>query len=234
MHPILFHAGPYPVFSYGVFITLGLIVLYAIALVPARRAGWEWEQLLPIASGVLVGGVCGMRLSHVVVEPDRFVELLDFYSGATGNIVGLVVGGYLGGTVVQKSLGYPAMGNYYAPAMAATSVVWRIGCTLGGCCYGQETGLPWAVHLAGADRHPTMVYEGLFNLLLFGVLWRLRRRVTGDNDLLYLYFACYALFRFWLEFIRLYPPVLLGLTGIQVLCLGGLVWQGVYWRQRRV
>lgn len=236
MHPILFYVGSYPIFSYGVCIILGLVVLYAVALIPARRAGWEWEQLLPIASGVLMGGVLGMRLSHLVVEPDRFVELLDFNvlrSGATGNILGLMIGGYLGGTIVQKSLGYPAMGSYYAPAMAATSVVWRVGCTLGGCCYGRETDLPWAIHLAGADRHPTMVYEGLFNLALLGVLWRLRRRITDGNDLLYLYFAVYAFFRFWLEFIRLYPPLVLGLTGIQYICLGILAWQGVRWWQRR-
>jgi phosphatidylglycerol:prolipoprotein diacylglycerol transferase len=237
MHPILFHVGPYPVFAYGVFITLGLIALYAIALVPARRAGREWGHLLPVAAGVLVGGVFGARLSHLVVEPAKFAELLDFYSlfrpGTPGNIVGLMIGGYLGGLAVRESLELPPLGNYYAPALAAASVVWRVGCTLGGCCYGKETALPWAIHLAGADRHPTMVYEGLFNLALFGVLWRLRRRIRGGDELLYLYFASYAFFRFWLEFIRLYPPVALGLTGIQYICLGVLAWQGLRWWRRR-
>jgi phosphatidylglycerol:prolipoprotein diacylglycerol transferase len=239
MHPILFYVGPYPVFSYGVFITLGLITLYTIALVPARRAGWEWKHLLPVAAGVMVGGVFGARLLHLVVEPDRLVELLDFYSlfrpGTPGNIIGLMVGGYLGGLAVRESLELPSLGNYYAPALAAASVVWRVGCTLGGCCYGKEigTGLPWAIHLAGADRHPTMIYEGLFNLALLCVLWRLRRRITGDNELLYLYLAAYTFFRFWLEFIRLYPPVALGLTGVQYICLGVLVWQGLRrWRRR--
>ena len=237
MHPILFYVGPYPVFSYGVFVTLGLMTLYAVALIPARRAGREWEHLLPMAAGVMTGGVFGARLSHLIVEPDRLVELLDFYSlfrpGTPGNIIGLMIGGYLGGLVVRESLELPSLGNYYAPALAAASAVWRVGCTLGGCCYGKQTGLPWAIHLAGADRHPTMIYEGLFNLALFFILWRLRRRLRSDNELLYLYFVAYAVFRFWLEFIRLYPPVALGLTGAQYLCLGILVWQGLRWWRRR-
>jgi phosphatidylglycerol:prolipoprotein diacylglycerol transferase len=237
VHPILFYIGSHPVFSYGVFITLGLIALYAIALASARRAGQEWEHLLPMAAGVLVGGIVGARLSHIILEPDRLIELLDFYSlfrpGTPGNIIGLMIGGYLGGMVVRESLELPSQGNFYAPALAAASVLWRVGCTLGGCCYGTETELPWAVHLAGADRHPTMIYEGLFNLAFFFILWRLRRRFTGDNELLYFYFAGYACFRFWLEFIRLYPPVAFNLTGAQYICLGILVWQGVYWWRRR-
>ena len=238
MHPVLFYIGPFPVFSYGVFILLGLIVLYAVALTLGRCAGFKWEQLVPTALGVGVGGLFGARLSHLIVEPDRLIELLDFYSlfrpGTPDNIIGLMMGGYLGGLVVRHRLGLPSLGNYYALALAAASVVWRIGCTLGGCCYGKETGLPWAIHLAGASRHPTMIYEGLFNLLLLFVLWRLRRHLRDDNELLYLYFIAYAFFRFWLEFIRLYRPVAFGLTGVQVMCLGVLVWQGLRWRRRHI
>lgn len=238
MRPILFYLGPYPVFSYGLFVLLGLGALYTLTLVRARRAGREWDHLIPMALGTGVGGIFGARLSHLLVEPDRLFELLDFFSlfrpGTPGNIIGLMIGGYLGGMVVRYSLGLPSLGNYFAPALAAAGVVWRIGCTLGGCCYGVETGLPWAIHLAGAARHPTMIYEGLFNLAMFFVLWQLRRQVSRENELLYLYFASYAFFRFWLEFIRLYPVVAFGMTGVQLICLGVLLWQGLRLGRRRV
>jgi hypothetical protein len=75
-----------------------------------------------MAMGVVVGGVFGARLSHLIVEPDKFTELADFYSlfrpGTPGNVVGLMVGGYLGGLVVRRSLGLPSLGNYFAPALA--------------------------------------------------------------------------------------------------------------------
>jgi prolipoprotein diacylglyceryltransferase len=51
--------------------------------------------------------------------------------------------------------------------------------------------------------------------------------------LIYLYFATYAFFRFWLEFFSDYPPIVFGLTGVQLLCLAILVWQGIaFWRDR--
>lgn len=143
-----------------------------------------------------------------------------------------MVGAYMGGLVVRRALERPSLGNYYAPAIAAASIVWRIGCTLGGCCFGKETDLPWAMHFADADRHPTMIYEGLFNLVMFFVLWRLRHRMTQENALLHLYLASYASFRFLIEFIRLYPPIAFGLTGIQFICIGILIWLAIWlWRQ---
>lgn len=236
MYPIAFYLGSFPIYSYGICILAGTLMLFGIAAALARRAGRRQDHLLPVALGTLVGAFVGARLSHLLVEPDKAAALLNFYGmlqpGTPGNVIGLMVGGFLGGLAVRRSLDLPSFGNYYAPGLAAGGVCWRVGCAGGGCCYGKETNLPWAVHLAGADRHPTMIYEGLFNLVMFAVLWRLRGRVTRDNELLFLYFAAYAVFRFWLEFLRVYPIVAFGLTGAQFLCLGVLAWLGIYLLRR--
>lgn len=236
MYPIAFRIGSYPVYSYGICVLLGALTLFGLALAQARRAGRRQEQIVPVVLGTLVGAFVGARLTHLLVEPDRAAELLDFYGllqpGTPGNIIGLMLGGFAGGLAVRRSLELPSVGNYYAPALAAASVVWRVGCTLAGCCYGKPTDLPWAIYEDGAYRHPTMAYEGLFNLAMLAILWRLRGRASRDNELLYLYFGAYALFRFWLEFIRIYPRVAFGLTGAQLLCLGILGWLGVYLLKR--
>ncbi|HLA08461.1 MAG TPA: prolipoprotein diacylglyceryl transferase family protein [Anaerolineales bacterium] len=237
MYPVLFYIGSIPIWSYGTFIALGMTLLFAMALLSAQRDGRSWEQLLPMAMGVVAGGVFGARLSHLIVEPDKFGELIDFYSlfrpGTPGNVLGLMVGGYLGGLVVRRSLDLPSLGNYFAPALAAASVMLRIGCVLAGACHGRVTTLPTVIRNASLTENLPPVYDGLFNLAFFLLLWRLRRRVTRDNALLYLYFAAYAFFRFWLEFMADYPPIALGLTGVQFLCLAILVGQGVgLWRER--
>jgi phosphatidylglycerol:prolipoprotein diacylglycerol transferase len=232
MRPILFYIGQVPIFSYGVFILSGVVALFAVALYLGRRANLAWNQLLPIAFGVGAGGVVGARLSHLFVEPAKLTELLDFFSlfrpGTPGNIIGVMIGGYLGGIIVRESLGLPPNGKYYAPAIAVASVIWRIGCTLAGCCYGKETELPWAIFVANAYRHPTMIYEGVFNLVMVFVLWRLYPHFKRDDTLVFFYFACYAIFRFWLEFIRVYPQIAFGLTGVQYLCLGVLIGLGIW------
>lgn len=237
MRPVLFYIGSIPIWSYGTFIALGMITLFTLALMSARRDGRSWEQLWPMAMGVMVGGAFGARLSHLIVEPDKFAELIDFYGlfrpGTPGNTVGLMVGGYLGGLAVRIRLGLPSQGSYYAPALAAASVLWRIGCVLAGACHGRVTTLPAVITNGSLSDNLPPVYDGLFNLMLFLLLWRLRQGVTRDDTLLYLYFAVYAFFRFWLEFISDYPPIAFGLTGVQLLCLTILVWQViVLWRER--
>ena len=238
MHPVLFHIGPVPIFSYGVFVLLGTAVLFAMALTLARHYGRSWEQLWPVALGVLVGGLFGARLSHLIVEPERFDEFANFYAvlrpGTPGNVLGLLIGGYLGGLVMRRRLLLPSSANFYAPALAAAAVLWRVGCTLAGCCYGKETELPWAMWLAGAQRHPTMIFEGLFNLLMFVALCRLLPKVKEDELLLMGYLAAYAAFRFLLEFIRVYPPLAFGLTGIQFLSLAMLLGIGAWFVRRRI
>jgi phosphatidylglycerol:prolipoprotein diacylglycerol transferase len=237
MRPVLFHVGAYPVFSYGVFVLVGMVMLFVMAWLLAREDGRKPENIYPIALGVLVGGFMGARLSHILVEPDKVIELLDFYSlfkpGTAGNILGLMLGGYVGGYAMQISLGLRAIGNYFAPALALASVIWRVGCTLAGCCYGTETDLPWGFTVAGEDHHPTMIYELIFNIILLAVTWRYKNRPEHDTALLYVYFASYTFFRFWLEYIRLYDKVLLGLTGIQVLCVVVWVWLAIWWWQQR-
>jgi phosphatidylglycerol:prolipoprotein diacylglycerol transferase len=236
MYPILFSVGSTLVYSYGVCILLGTVVLFAVVFAQARRAGRPRGEVVPIMLGSLVGSFVGARLSQALLEPEKAETLLNFYGlmqpGVPGNVVGLMIGGFLGGLAVQRSLELPSLGNYYALALAAAQAVWRVGCTLAGCCYGTPTDLPWAIYEEGAYRHPTMVYEGLFNLAILAILWRLRGRLACDNELLYFYFAAYALFRFWLEFIRVYPQVALGLTGAQFLCLASLAGLGIYWWKR--
>ena len=231
MCPVLLYIGSIPIWSYGTFITIGMITLFAMALISARRDGRSWEQLWPMAMGIMVGGAIGARLSHLIVEPDKFAELIDFYSlfrpGTPGNVVGLMVGGYLGGLAVRRGLDLPSLGNYFAPALAAASLLWRVGCVLAGACHGRVTELPAVITNASLTDNLPPVYDGLFNLTLFILLWQLRRRVTRDNALLYLYIAAYAFFRFWLEFISDYPPIAFGLSGVQLLCLAILIWQGI-------
>ena len=111
-------------------------------------------------------------------------------------------------------------------------MLWRSGCVLAGACHGRVTMLPEVITYGNLSDNLPPVYDGLFNLALFLLLWRLRRRVTRDDFLIDLYLAAYAFFRFWLEFISDYPPILFGLTGVQLLCLGILVGQAIALWQR--
>ncbi len=122
----------------------------------------------------------------------------------------------------------------------------RIGCHLSGDGdYGMPTSLPWAaVYSKGTyppsvafrdfpdvvakygvngvvpdtlPVHPTPVYEFLLASALFAILWRLRRNNYPDGRLFMLYFMFFGAARFAIEFIRINPRILFGLSEAQLL-----------------
>lgn len=93
------------------------------------------------------------------------------------------------------------------------------GCQFSGDgCYGRPTTLPWGMYYEWGEMpsllpvHPTPVYDSLFHLLFFLYLVRRWKRGAPDGQTGLLFFAGSAAFCFLLEFIRINPPVALGLT----------------------
>jgi len=75
----------------------------------------------------------------------------------------------------------------------------------------------------GMAIHPTQVYFLLWNLTVFGVLWRLRGRLKPEGSLFLLYLSLYAIGDFGLRFFRAGTPFLFGFQEAQVIGLAALV-----------
>jgi len=89
-----------------------------------------------------------------------------------------------------------------APAAILALAIGRIGCFLGGCCYGRPTALPWGVvfpELGPPARHPLQLYSAGLDLLLARALLR----SSGPPGVVAAR-ACLGLgvVRFLLEFLR--------------------------------
>ena len=68
--------------------------------------------------------------------------------------------------------------------------------------------------------HPAVAYELLMDLIIFGVLLKLRRRIRPDGSVFLLYLVTYSFGRFFLSFLRLDSnTVLLGFNQAQWLSL---------------
>ncbi len=60
-----------------------------------------------------------------------------------------------------------------APAAIVALGIGRIGCFLGGCCWGEPTDLPWGVvfpELGPPARHPLQLYSAALDFVLAGLL----------------------------------------------------------------
>lgn len=94
-----------------------------------------------------------------------------------------------------------------APCIAAGHAIGRIGCFLGGCCYGLPTDLPVGVvfpegslpyaRYGSVPLHPTQLYEAGLLLLIFLVLMTMPRRGAFPR-----YLILYGAGRFLIEFLR--------------------------------
>ncbi len=105
-----------------------------------------------------------------------------------------------------------------APAAAVGYGVGRIGCLLAGDGdYGINTTLPWGVHMAKnalvppnpptALVQPTPIYELLFSLALFWLLWQLGRKSRPVGWLTGVYLVVAGIGRFLVEFVRINPKI---------------------------
>lgn len=225
---------------HGLFVGLGVFAAAIVFLTEARRRDAMNDQSLVAVTGALVGGAIGMRLSGWAEHLDfRFnPTLLQAWEFGARSILGGLLGAYVGVLVAKRIGGYRGKtGDLFAPAVALGMAVGRIGCHLTEAP-GRPTSLPWGVHapattpkcpgcVAGVAMHPSFLYEIAFQLAMFGILLWLRTRVTHPGELFIIYVAGYAMFRFFVEFVRANDTVWLGLTRPQWFLLPSLVVVGL-------
>ena len=144
----------------------------------------------------------------------------------------------------RKKIPFLTIADLAAPSLALAYGIGRIGCHLAGDGdYGIPTNLPWgtnyengtvppSVMFRGSEiaksypngivpdntpLHPTPIYEFLIMLLIFFVLWKLRKKEWPDGKLFTVYLMLAGLERFAVEFIRLNPRLLFGLSEAQLI-----------------
>jgi phosphatidylglycerol:prolipoprotein diacylglycerol transferase len=118
--------------------------------------------------------------------------------------------------------------DLFCPAIPLGYTFGRIGNFINGELYGRVTSVPWGMYFpldyTNQLRHPSQLYEAFFEgIVLFVILWSIRKKVAFDGALFGLYFIGYGAVRFIIEFFR-EPDTQIGLIwGIlsmgQMLCV---------------
>lgn len=117
------------------------------------------------------------------------------------------------------------LADLFAPGAALGIAVGRIGCFLINDHAGAITKMPWGVFWPdGMLRHPVILYEIIFCLMVFFLLLWLEKHQKFQGQLFLNFLALYAAGRFALDFFResagaLADPRLAGLTASQWICL---------------
>ncbi len=180
----------------------------------------------------LIFGVIGARLYHVLTPSPSMAavgiespldyfqnpyQLINFRNGGLG-IYGGLAGGALGLFIYARRARIPVVGwaDLAVVGLALGQVFGRWGNFFNQELYGSPTDLPWAVQIDPEFRlpnysqfshfHPAFLYESLWSLLTFLLLYVLAKRYANrllTGELTALYLILYAIGRTLLEQVRL-------------------------------
>ena len=214
VNPIAFTLGSWSVRWYGVMVALSIIFLVWWAIRFDGKAGYGRDLLLGMAPWAILCGFIGAKLVHVTDDMSYYLD----HPGDILNPGGLAIfGGILGGVLGVwfycrlKDISFAPLADLAAPGIILAQAIGRVGCTINGCCYGKPSSLPWAVTWTnpnseaplGVAVHPTQIYEILWDLMVFAVLWwLLRGRLKPAGSIFAAYLALYSVGSFSIRFLR--------------------------------
>ena len=218
MDPDLVSIGSYDLSWHGLFVVLAVIVGVGWPAYWAKRAGISRDMVYSVALWAVPGGIVGSRLVHVLDDVDFYInnpgQVFDFWEGGV-SIYGAILGGIITAFIYTQLRGLPfnRLADLTAPGLLLAQAVGRIGCTINGDAYGTPTSLPWGLAYThpgafaepGVAGHPAPVYEILWDLVIFAVVWRVRGRLKPEGTLLLFYLALYSFGRFFISFVREEP-----------------------------
>jgi phosphatidylglycerol:prolipoprotein diacylglycerol transferase len=174
----------------------------------------------------LLGAFIGAKLPFLLERDWTGLSPWTHWLSDGKTVLGGIFGGYVAVELTKAWLGVrQGTGDAFAVPIAAGLSIGRIGCFLGGCCYGIPTTLPWGVAFKTAPdagecmRHPVQLYETLFHSAALIALVMLEHRQWVAGQHLKLYLIGYLIYRFITEWIRPEPKFLFGLTVYQIACV---------------
>ena len=238
MLPILFQFGPLTIYSFGVFMALAALAAAWVVQAELKRNGYNPELASTMVFAAAIGGLVGARILFIVEDWSNFLRSpWDYiFTGAGFTWYGGFLGGVLGVTWVVRKNNIPWLkaADIAAPALAIAYGVGRLGCHVAGDGdWGAVTNVPWGVaytnaiigwvdpstgipYPPGVRVHPTPIYEFLQGVLVFAILWTLRKKNLAPGTLAWIYLILAGSMRFIVEFWRINPPVAFGLSEAQL------------------
>lgn len=219
MHPILFQIGPFTVRYYGLMYVLGTLTGIYLLRRESRRLQLPLSDDAQVNLVLLVvfAGILGGRIYYVVFNWGYYSrnpwQIPAIWHGGLAIHGGLIAGTLAGLWFVRRhKLSFLRLADVVAPMIALAQAFGRFGNFMNGDANGYPTSLPWGIvfppnSIAGRQfgpvpTHPTMLYELVWDLGIFFLLWHLRLRPRKRGFQFCLYLILYSIGRSIIESFR--------------------------------
>jgi phosphatidylglycerol:prolipoprotein diacylglycerol transferase len=224
---IAFSLGSINIYWYGVLIALGLMLALVFAFRHCVEFGIDADAMIDVIMvGTVMAIVCA-RIYYVAMSPFEYQsiwEMLDIRQGGIA-IYGALIGAFVFGALMCKKREVPIapMCDLAAMGFLIGQGIGRWGNFVNQEAFGYNTTLPWGMYsdatrsyLQGSTVtvpagvtidpslpvHPTFLYESLWCLAGFGLLFLYYKKRRFNGDVALLYAIWYGCGRFWIESLR--------------------------------
>jgi phosphatidylglycerol---prolipoprotein diacylglyceryl transferase len=223
--PALFSIGSFQLRYYSLMYLVAFAIVYFLTLYRVKYENYEYtgEMVQDYLVWAMLGLICGARFgyalfynfSYYLQHPLEIILPFDFSNGF--KFVGLsgmsYHGGFIGIFIVtllycrKHKIKIWHFIDLFTPAIPLGYTFGRIGNFTNGELYGRVTTMPWGMYfpldLTHRLRHPSQLYEAVFEgIVLFTLLWLIRKKKSFDGFLIGIYICGYGLARFFIEFFR--------------------------------
>ena len=241
LNRVAFHIGGISIYWYGVCIAVGLCLALIFAFRHSIEFGVDPDSMVDVILIGVVLGIVSARAYYVAMAPFKYESIWDMIAIRDGGlaIYGGIIGAFLFGGLACKWRGVPVL-----PMFDLTAMGFLIGqcCGRWGNFFNQEafgcnTTLPWGMYseatrtyLMGSTVtaqsgmvidpnlpvHPTFLYESLWCLAGFIMLFRYIKKRKFNGDITLRYLVWYGAGRFWIEALRTDSLMLVPSIGLRV------------------
>ncbi|MCF0129918.1 MAG: prolipoprotein diacylglyceryl transferase [Pseudobutyrivibrio sp.] len=243
---------------YGIIIAIGMIIGVSFILHEAKRLGCKEDDYLDLCIYTLIFGVIGARLYYVIFAWDYYkddlLSIINIRQGGLAIYGGILVGILTIVVVCKiKNLDLLETIDMVAFGVLIGQIMGRWGNFFNREVFGQYSDGLLAMQLPrysvrtqldvtqemldnlvvidGVEFisvHPTFLYESLWNLALFALLFFLRKRKIFSGQLFFMYMIGYGVGRFIIEAVRT-DQLKIGHTNIPVsmVVAAGMITAGV-------
>lgn len=226
---------------YGVIIALAMLMGALVAYREAKKTGQKVDDYVDFTLYTLIAAIIGARIYYVIFEWDYYsAHPLEIFNLRAGGLA--IYGGVLASVLTLfiftkvKKLKFWLMADTAVQGLIIGQIIGRWGNFFNREAFGGYTDGLFAMqlpvseakgitqelieHLVTIDGvsyvqvHPTFLYEGVWNLLLFIGICIYKRHKKFDGEILAIYLMGYGIGRFFIEGLRTDQLVIKALGGI--------------------
>ncbi len=192
---------------YALIILTGILVAMLVCTKETKRIGENPDHLYNMVLWGLPFGILGARLYYVIFSFEEYKDnLLSVFYIWEGGLA--IYGGVLAVLLVvflycrRNRLPVWKFLDVGAYGFLIGQCIGRWGNFVNAEAFGGETDLPWRMMVNGQNVHPTFLYESLWNLVLFLLIWFTRKKRGFEGRAASLYLIGYGVGRFFIEGLR--------------------------------